>query len=409
MIFLKRLNEWPIQKKLIYSNMISIALAFVPVIIILLSYEYIALRKVMQDDIRLQANIVGESSAAAMAFRDNKAAHDTLSALKKSHDLIEAHLILSDGSVLGSIYSGQNVPLKSTHTYVTKILTEEMTLNSITLKKPIYLRSEFVGVLVLKNSLDSFYRRLSLYGLIVLSVAGFGFLLARWIAGRISRTITEPLMHLIEVTQKVTSEQDYTALIPIESKDEVGNLSRAFGEMMLQIHKRDLSMQQLAYYDHVSGIANRHYFEERIKQTVGNAERYGTSCYLLIIDLDDFKIVNDNFGHHIGDMLLNHIAKSMLQTLRQNDSIFRVGGDEFAVIIENISDLESIERIAQKIISAVSTPIVLEGHLITVGASIGISYFPKLAVDVRSLLETADEAMYEAKANGKNNFKIYHL
>lgn len=410
MILLKRLNEWSIQKKLIYSNVIAIALAFIPVVVVMVVYEYYALRNAVIHEIRVQAEIVGESSAAAMAFQDGEDAWDTLSSLNGAEDMIEAHLILANGTVLKSFYRNSDSSSFAKEIFKpTSVYREHVSLAEVKIEKPIYLRSQYVGSIILISGLNSFYERLSLFWMVIASVVVFGFILARFIAFRVSRTITEPLMHLIEATQKATSEQDYTADIRIESKDEVGKLSKAFGEMMSQIHKRDLSMQQLAYYDRVSGIANRHFFEERIAQAVENASRYGTFCYLMMIDLDDFKLVNDRLGHDVGDMLLRHVSESIAQTLRQNDLIFRIGGDEFAVIIESSSDSELIERIAEKIIAAISTPTVLEGHSITVGASIGISCFPKDAFDVRSLIRTADEAMYGAKGEGKNHFRTYRI
>lgn len=388
--------------------MIGIFLAFLPVFLVMVVYEYYALRNAMLHEIRVQAEIIGESSAAAMAFRDKESALDTLAALNGSEDMISAYLILPDGTLFERFYYSNKAKTPQLKTLSAPVMySEHFSFSEVTIVKPVYLRSEYVGSLTLVSGLNSFYKRLSFFWILILSVALFGFGLARYVASKISHTITEPLMHLIDVAQKVTSVQDYNALISIESKDEVGDLSKAFGEMMSQIHKRDLSMQQLAYYDRVSGIANRHYFEERIVQAVGNAERYGTVCYLLMIDLDDFKIVNDSMGHDVGDKLLRHVSESIIRTLRQNDFIFRIGGDEFAVIIESTSDLESIEQIAQKVIFAVSTPVTLEGHYVKVGASIGISCFPKYALDVRSLIRTADEAMYEAKRSGKNNFQIY--
>jgi diguanylate cyclase (GGDEF)-like protein len=128
----------------------------------------------------------------------------------------------------------------------------------------------------------------------------------------------------------------------------------------------------------------------------------------MMIDLDDFKIVNDTIGHHIGDLLLRHVSENLTHTMRQNDSIFRIGGDEFAVIVESTSDHESVGQIAQKIINAVSTPVVLEGHEVKVGASIGISCFPKFSSDVQTLMSTSDSAMYLAKGKGKNNYQIYN-
>jgi diguanylate cyclase (GGDEF)-like protein len=408
-LFKKSLNDWSIKKKLIYSSLFGIAFAFIPVIIIMVTYEYFAIRDNVLEEIRVQANIVGESSAAAMAFRDTESAHDTLSALHGVHDMREAHLVLSDGTFLLSYYGNGKSHTPSKNFQPSREGNERLTLTSVTIEKPIFLRSEYVGSLILVSSLHCLYTRLEWYALIIAIASLLGFVLARIIASRISTMITAPLIDLIEATEKVTAENDYSTPISVDSKDEVGNLSRAFGEMMTQIHKRDLTMQQLAYYDRVTGIPNRHFFEERIEQAISNAQRYGTSCYLLMIDLDDFKIVNDTIGHHVGDLLLRHVSESLTQTMRQNDSIFRIGGDEFAIIIESISDHESVGQIAEKIIKAVSTPVMLEGHEVKVGASIGISCFPKYASDVQTLMSTSDSAMYAAKGKGKNNYLTYKM
>ncbi len=407
-IFKQWLNNLSIQKKLIYSNILGITLAFVPVVFIMVTYEYFAIQSNVLEEIRVQANIVGESSAAAMAFRDKEAAHDTLAALHDVHDMMEAHLVLSDGTLLESYYGKKNIPHKPSESFqASREAKEHLTLTTVTIEKPIFLRSEYVGSLILTSGLDSLYRRLEWFIVIILIATVIGSVLARFVAARISQTITAPLMDLIAAAEKVTIESDYTTPIAISSQDEVGNLSRAFGEMMTQIHKRDLTMQQVAYYDRVTGIPNRHFFEERIAQVVGNAQRYGTSCYLLMIDLDDFKIVNDTIGHYVGDLLLRHVSESLTHTMRQNDSIFRIGGDEFAIIVESNTDKEAVGEIAQKIIKAVSTPVVLEGHEVKVGASIGISCFPKYSFDVQSLMSTADLAMYVAKGKGKNNYQTY--
>jgi diguanylate cyclase (GGDEF)-like protein len=233
------------------------------------------------------------------------------------------------------------------------------------------------------------------------------FLSAIWIATRVSKTITEPLAYLIAATERITKNQDYTEFPVVQNQDEIGSLSRAFGEMVSQIQARDLGLQQLAYYDPITGLPNRHYFEERIQQGVGNALRYGTFCYLMMIDLDDFKIVNDKLGHHVGDLLLKDVGNKLSSTMRKNDSIFRIGGDEFAVIVENNSNLEDVSLLANKIINIVSTPTMLDGHSVKVGASVGISVCPIYATNTIELMSTADSAMYIAKAKGKNNYHFY--
>ncbi|WP_419765096.1 MAG: diguanylate cyclase domain-containing protein [Arcobacter sp.] len=406
------LRKWilkqPIQKKLAYSSIFGIMVAFVPIIFVMVIYEYFALRNTTLEKVWTQANIIAESSSATLAFKDNIAAKEILLTLQGAHDLLEAHLILPDGTIFESYYRNKSTTKKIKVDPIT-IPQEIINTTRITVKKPIFLRSSFVGSLEISSSLENFYTRLIWYAIIITSITSIGFLLAWWVAIRVSKTITEPLSNLTATTQQIMKNGDYTMEMPIfeNVEDEVGSLSNAFAEMMSQIHERDLSLQKFAYYDRVTGIPNRHYFEERIAQTVNNAKRYGTVCYLLMIDLDDFKIVNDTLGHHIGDELLRYVSDSLKNTMRQSDSIFRIGGDEFAVIIESNSLNESVEQIAQKIIKAISTPTILDGHDVKVGASIGISCFPKFSSDVITLMSSADMAMYVAKKGGKNNYQLY--
>ena len=127
----------------------------------------------------------------------------------------------------------------------------------------------------------------------------------------------------------------------------------------------------------------------------------------MFIDLDDFKIVNDTLGHHIGDELLREVGRRLSGVLRNNDLVCRIGGDEFAVILENVKDLHTPTKLAEKIIAALSQPAMLQGHSVVVGASIGISVCPDHAGDTAGLLKTADSAMYVAKGRTKNTYHQY--
>lgn len=161
--------------------MIAIAAAFIPVVIVLMVYEYYALRSAVLDEIRVQADIVGESSAAAMAFEDEGSALETLSALHGAQDLIEAHLVLKNGTVLKSYYvDRRDRKKKIEHFNVSKVHQEHLTINDITIEKPIFLRSEFVGSLILKSSLNSFYDRMGWFALIVLMTASAGTFWHDW-------------------------------------------------------------------------------------------------------------------------------------------------------------------------------------------------------------------------------------
>lgn len=406
---MKFLIKWifkqSIEKKLILSNLIGLFLAFIFVILILLTYEYFALRNHVLQEIRIEATIVGESAAAAMAFRDEEAAFETLSILKNATDVLEAYLVLADGTILQSYIRNSDSSFTPIKASIFEI--ETFTLSTVTIEKPIYLRKQFIGSIVLVNSLNNFYNRLMLYSSIIVLAATVGFLLARWIAIRISLMITKPLISLTSITQKIMKDEDYTIPILINSKDEIGSLARSFRQMMFQIRLKDAKLKKLAYFDRVTNIPNRHYFEECINLMIENAKKYKTHCHLMMIDLDDFKIVNDTLGHHIGDILLKHVSEQLSKNLRQDDTIFRIGGDEFAVLFDNIYDESAVIEVAKKIIKAISSPVILEGNEVKIGASIGIGSFPQFASDVKTLMITADSAMYIAKKQGKNSYKLY--
>ncbi|HUE90569.1 GGDEF domain-containing protein [Pseudomonas sp.] len=136
--------------------------------------------------------------------------------------------------------------------------------------------------------------------------------------------------------------------------------------MLSDVHERDRKLSQMAYYDNVTGLTNRDYFMERLDQAASNALRYGSHFCLMFIDLDNFKIVNDTLGHQVGDELLREVARQLTEVSRNSDVRCRIGGDEFAVILENIQDLEGTGVLAQKIIDNLSWPINLHGLEITI-------------------------------------------
>ena len=400
-------DNQPIQKKLIFSNLLGTVFALIPIFLIIVTYEFFALRNHTLDAIRVEADIVSENIAAALAFHDETAAVETLDALRHADDIIKSSLFFNDGSPFVHYFRDHQSNLSKALDTPVSVSSEKITFFEITIIKPVSLRSKLVGSLILVGSLKNFYTHLMWYILLLIAAFSTGFYIAVMIAVWVSNMITEPLSSLTLATQKIINEGDYNTEISLSTNDEVGHLSRAFSDMMFQIHKRDLSLQQLAYYDRITAIPNRHYFEERITQTVENAKRYGTCCNLLMIDLDNFKMVNDLHGHYIGDLLLRHVSEQLQSTLRKSDTVFRIGGDEFAVIVENSASNEEVESIAKKIIKALCHSMMIEGIEIQIGASIGISCFPKHSVDVKTLMNTADAAMYQAKKEGKNRYRIF--
>ncbi|MCW8975003.1 MAG: GGDEF domain-containing protein, partial [Sedimenticola sp.] len=145
---------------------------------------------------------------------------------------------------------------------------------------------------------------------------------------------------------------------------------------------------------------------DRLMQTVISCKRQNRQFALLFIDLDGFKTVNDSHGHEMGDTVLQIVARRISQTLRDMDSVARVGGDEFIVIVNPIESRDAVVTVAKKVIYAISKPIKSAGIESSVGASVGIAIFPDHAQQADDLLSLADRAMYQVKSHGKNSFSF---
>ena len=160
----------------------------------------------------------------------------------------------------------------------------------------------------------------------------------------------------------------------------------------------------MATHDPLTALPNRTLLHERLSHALAKAQRHGRQLAVLLVDLDRFKHVNDTLGHEAGDALLQVAARRFYDCLRETDTMARQGGDEFVVLMDELSDREPITRVSQRILDAMVEPFVIEGQEIHITASIGISVYPD---DDRTLLRNADVALYRAKEKGKNNYQFY--
>lgn len=162
-----------------------------------------------------------------------------------------------------------------------------------------------------------------------------------------------------------------------------------------------------ANYDRLTGLPNRHMFQDRLEQALVKAQRTGTRVGLMFLDLDRFKEVNDTLGHEVGDDLLKQAAMRLRQCVRQSDTVARMGGDEFTIIVDEISDVGDVTRIAQSILQKMTEPFQLGQEVAFISSSIGITFYPEDATEIATLLKNADQAMYAAKAAGRNCFNHF--
>jgi len=202
--------------------------------------------------------------------------------------------------------------------------------------------------------------------------------------------------------------------VPIE--DSVAPILDRFGQVTgTVIAFRDITEVRamadhalhLSQHDHLTGLANRLLFSDRLSQAIVYAKRYGTQLAILFLDLDNFKHVNDSLGHAIGDELLKSVARRLVAQVRQSDTVSRQGGDEFVILLLDDGDAENAAITAEKIIHSLVRSHCIEEHDLHITTSIGVSLFPSDGDDADTLIKSADTAMYHAKQKGRNNYQFF--
>jgi diguanylate cyclase (GGDEF)-like protein len=166
-------------------------------------------------------------------------------------------------------------------------------------------------------------------------------------------------------------------------------------------------MKRLAHHDTLTDLPNRILFNDRLHQAINTAKREKGRLALMFIDLDKFKPVNDTYGHAVGDLLLQEVASRLLGCVRDSDTVSRIGGDEFVILLSTIESESDATLVAGKILNSLVQPFELTGIRLSISSSIGISIFPDHGSDEKRLTKHADIAMYHAKHGGRNNAKVY--
>lgn len=171
-------------------------------------------------------------------------------------------------------------------------------------------------------------------------------------------------------------------------------------------YQKDIEYQ--AFYDHLTDLPNRRLLNDRMQHAIKHSERNGQLMAVLFIDCDRFKIINDSLGHVVGDSLLKSIATRLKGEVRSSDTVCRVSGDEFAIILEEVEDITDVDHVTQKILDSIAEPHYLEGHKVFTTVSIGITVYPVDKKNVADLMASADIAMYHAKQNGGNQYEYFN-
>ena len=228
----------------------------------------------------------------------------------------------------------------------------------------------------------------------------------------------------LEDGAQVIGKGNFEHRIDIKTKDEVGFLARAFNQMTENLKNitasrdelhREISdrkqaekqIRQMAYHDSLTGLPNRKLFSDRLGIALAQAQRNKKEVGIAMLDLDKFKDVNDTLGHGVGDLLLKAAAERLSAALRKGDTVARIGGDEFVLILPDLKVVEDAINIAQKIVDGFRKPFLIDSHQLIVTTSIGIAVYPQDGTDKEILLKKADIAMYQVKDAERDGYQIY--
>lgn len=213
-----------------------------------------------------------------------------------------------------------------------------------------------------------------------------------------------------EVWNRRKNGEVYPELLTITAiQDEDGVLTHyaALFRDISEIKDNETRIRNLAYYDPLTNLPNRRLFHDRLSVAIAHAHRSQTRLAVIFVDLDRFKRINDSLGHGVGDQLLQEVTTRLLSSVREDDTVARMGGDEFIILLTEVVDVDHVVNVARRIIESMTQPMQLNGRELVVTCSLGISIYPDDNTDIDNLIQNADTAMYRAKDAGRNSYQLY--
>ncbi len=215
-----------------------------------------------------------------------------------------------------------------------------------------------------------------------------------------------------EIWNRRKDGQVYAELLTISAiHDESGRVQNyvALFTDITSIKEHEIQLERIAHYDALTGLPNRILLADRLQQAMAQSQRRGKLLAVAYLDLDGFKAINDMYGHDVGDDLLLAVSKRMKVALREGDTLARIGGDEFIGVLEDLEDTHALAPVLTRLLQAASEPLLAQGHLLRVSASIGVTLYPQDAAEADLLVRHADQAMYQAKVAGKNRYHLFDV
>ena len=399
---------WSISRKLFLLVLASVLVGLLAAATLSIWIETDRYLATKQQGLQAVAQVFASATASAAAARDPAAARNAMRAIGQIPGMQHARIKMPDGSILADM--GIATQLDSDLRIDSQeqlSLWRTLTSRSVQVTVPIRESGGSIGEFVLVGDASELAANLlETVRLAVLS-ALLALTIGLAVAARLQKGITAPLRNLMSAMEQVRKTHDYATKIKATSDDEVGRLVHSFNETLSEIRNRDHELEKLAYYDPLTGLANRTLFFRALKDGLSRCKQTGMDGALLLLDLDRFKEINDTLGHAAGDELLIKVAHRIGRVLSKDYLFARLGGDEFAIVAAGCGDRSTVERLAKEVIAAISNSITIESGEVTVETSVGIVVFPRDGPDASDLLRNADLALYRAKEEGRGRFVFF--
>ena len=408
--FYNRLN---ISKKLNFMSISTALIAGILSITFILTYQYYSEKTNVENANQTLTKILAKNIAPAVLFDDSKNIKESLLSLSYEKRVKQAFAMDDKWKLLGT-YSRDNSPantILSSLTSDTKQFWKGWDLYTI---GSINIENKDIGSLIVITSMDEFVMHIAREAFFISLFMIFGVALAYRYHKILSKEILTPISKLNESTNIIIETKALTARVGVYNNDEIGELAKNFNVMLDKLYQshdelnkqKDL-MAYKAHHDELTGLPNRALFNDRLEFALIKASRKESVVAVFFLDLDRFKEINDTYGHDAGDEVLKVFAQRLKESIRAEDTLARMGGDEFMIIIEDHVNPNTSTVVAQKIVDAMKEPIELEADTIKLSTSIGIALYSQDAEEAHALIKYADLAMYDAKQSGRDNFKFY--
>lgn len=354
------------------------------------------------------AELLAASAAVPLVLRDVDRGRDVLSALATSDGVVRARLIDGEGKALSTYLHKQRGGVPVDDYWLARMAN----LNEVTVKSAVVDRGDMLGYA--EVTIRAQHMASALFGFAASGAAVLALMALVWgcISGPIGRRLSLPITRFSEVTRKIRDTGDFTHRLPPTHVSEVRGLSEDFNAMLDVIQRRTSEVQErnnelarLAFYDPLTGAANRVLLLDRMTQLIDAHSRDARPFAVVEFDLDDFKLLNDQMGHQVGDAFLKAMTHRCKSELRPVDTFARLGGDEFIALLPNVGSRENALIVARKLAEAVHAANHVHSLPISCTASMGIGLYPADGQSTNELMARVDAAMYEAKARGRNQIR----